>query len=92
MSLSRLFRRGLSCHQVLEVLQSYIDGETDAETARKVAAHLDGCGICDHESEVYEKIKASLASRRRPVDPDVMSSLSLFGQRLASGELNPDQL
>jgi anti-sigma factor RsiW len=79
---SRLFRRGLSCSEVLEVLQSYLDDEADADVARQVAAHLRDCDRCDRESQVYVKIKASLAGRRRPVDPQVMAALNRFGQEL----------
>ncbi|MCP4226005.1 MAG: hypothetical protein GY773_21935, partial [Actinomycetia bacterium] len=62
---NRLFRRGLSCGDVLEVLQSYLDGETEADVARQMVAHLRDCDHCDRESDVYVRIKASLASNRR---------------------------
>lgn len=79
---------GLSCAEVMEVLQAYLDGEVDAETARKVAEHLDRCDMCDDESEVFRNIKHSLASRNEPVDPDVMANLRAFSDRLVSGELD----
>lgn len=85
---NRLFRRGMSCGEVLEVLQSYLDDETDADVARQVAAHLDDCDHCDRESDVYLRIKVSLASRRRPVDPEVMTALTRFGQELLSKDLD----
>ncbi|MGI9616893.1 MAG: anti-sigma factor family protein [Acidimicrobiales bacterium] len=87
----QLFRRGMSCSQVLEVLQSYIDGETDEETARNVLAHLDRCERCDRESFVYRRIKVSLSSREIVVDPEVMAALTRFGERVARGDL-PDDL
>lgn len=79
---------GMSCDEVMEVLQAYLDGEVDAETARKVAEHLDQCSMCDDESAVFRNIKQSLAARSEPVDPDVMASLRAFGDRLVSGELD----
>ena len=39
--LARLFRRGMSCSDVLEVLQSYLDGETDSNVARLVAESIE---------------------------------------------------
>ncbi len=76
------FRRTLSCDEVMEVLQAYLDGEVDVETARKVAGHLEMCAACSNESEVYERIKHNLASRRRDIDPEVRSALESFARDL----------
>lgn len=81
------FRGGPSCDDVMEVLQSYLDGEVDAETARKIAGHLEDCTDCDTESEVYRSIKASLAQSAEPVDPEVLASLRAFSDRLVAGEI-----
>lgn len=75
-------RGELSCNEILEVLQSYLDGETDEETARNVSIHLAGCTNCCRESEVYQNIKTSLASRQKPVDADVMDALRSFSDQL----------
>lgn len=80
-------KKGYSCDDVMQVLQSYLDGETDVETARKVAAHLDDCQDCDLESSVYAGIKASLATRAEPVDAAVMDTLRDFSNRVVSGEI-----
>ncbi|MEM7272944.1 MAG: zf-HC2 domain-containing protein [Actinomycetota bacterium] len=80
--LRQRFRKGMTCAEVMEVLQTYLDGETDVEVARAVAKHLEDCPACDRESEVYRGIKVSLATRQRPVDPDVMASLRRFGEQL----------
>ena len=85
MKMMRLFsklRGGPSCDEILEVMQSYLDGETDEETARKVAGHLSSCTECDRESQVYIGIKNSLASRRKPVDPEIMDALRQFSDQL----------
>lgn len=84
MRLMNMFRRGPSCEEILEVLQSYLDGETDEETAKKVVGHLADCAACDRESQVYKEIKISLASRRKPVDPEIMKALHQFGDELIS--------
>ncbi len=75
-----------SCEEIMEVLQSYLDGEIDAETAKKVAGHLESCTQCDRESQVYQTIKSSLANRRREVDPEVLAALRQFGQQLESAD------
>ncbi len=86
--IKKLFRRrGMSCDAVMEVLQSYLDGETDAETARLVAAHLHTCTDCDQETATFRRIKLSLASTPSPVDPAIISSLQHFSARLTRGEL-----
>lgn len=81
--LKRLFGGDdLTCEEVMEVLQAYLDGEVDLETAQRVATHLDRCEACTTESDVYDRIKASLASQRRPIDPDVRSQLEQFTRNL----------
>jgi anti-sigma factor (TIGR02949 family) len=82
MRLLQRLRGELSCQEVLEVLQAHLDGEVDDRTARRVAAHLDKCNPCHHEAAVYEEIKAGLARRRRPVDPEILDQLGAFGLRL----------
>lgn len=84
----KLFSRGPSCAEVLEVLQSYVDGETDDSTARGVLSHLERCQHCDHESIVYSRIKVSLSKNRRDIDPEIRSALCRFGERVARGELS----
>lgn len=88
--MKRLFgrKKGYTCDDVMVVLQSYLDGETDAETARKVAAHLDECEDCDLESSVYKGIKASLASRSEPVDAAVLATLRDFSNRVVHGDID----
>jgi anti-sigma factor RsiW len=78
-------RRIPSCAEVMETLQGYLDGEIEAGEARRVAAHLRACVACDNESAVYLDIKASLARRRRSIDPEVRAALEAFGRDLAGG-------
>lgn len=75
-------RGSMSCGDVLKVIQSYIDGEIDANTARKVAAHLEQCHHCADEEHIYAQIKTSLAKRRHHVDMDVLEQLMSYGERL----------
>ncbi|MGF1599938.1 MAG: anti-sigma factor family protein [Acidimicrobiales bacterium] len=82
----RARRHQMSCAAVLEILQSYVDGETDAADARRVALHLERCGLCDGEAAVYRRIKMSLSRQRAVVDPSVLEALTRFGERVARGE------
>ena len=77
---------GMSCHQVGELLQQYLDGQIDADRAGRIEAHLDECRRCGMEAETYERIKATLAAQRPDVPAEPLDRLREFGQRLARGE------
>lgn len=81
-------RRRLSCHQVGELLQTYLDVELDADAARKVEAHLEDCLRCGLEVEAYEALKASLQRVPAGVDDEPVARLRAFGERLA--RVGPD--
>ncbi|MEM7340019.1 MAG: zf-HC2 domain-containing protein [Actinomycetota bacterium] len=87
MLFDRIFRRNqMTCGEVMEVLQAYLDGEVDADQARRIAAHLDRCAACDNEASVFGRIKVSLSTRQRSVDPQILDALTSYSQRLAQGE------
>jgi len=67
--------------QVGRVLQSYVDGEADEVTARRVAVHLEECRRCGLELAAYREIKSTLARREAP-DPDAVRRLHDFGRSL----------
>ena len=73
---------GPSCQEILDVLQAYLDGEVDAATAAKVAQHLDRCSGCTDEAATYEEIVEEIHQRARPIDPQVIASLEMFGMQL----------
>ncbi len=77
---------GMSCHQVGEVLQQYLDEEIDAERASRIEAHLEECRRCGMEAETYERIKATLAAQRPDVPAESVDRLREFGEQLARGE------
>lgn len=85
-------RKQLSCHQVGQVLQSYLDDELDDDAARKVAAHLEDCRRCGLEAETYEALKASLQRGPAGLADEPVTRLREFGERLARGEIDPDEL
>ncbi len=77
---------GMSCHQVGEVLQQYLDGHIDADRARRIEAHLEECRRCGMEADTYERIKSTLAAQRPEVPAEAVDRLREFGERLARGE------
>jgi anti-sigma factor RsiW len=81
------FRRTVACTEVLVLLQSYLDGETDASEARGLVGHLDRCSHCDRERQLYADIKRALGARRVACDPEILAALTSYGQRLSRGEI-----
>ena len=77
---------GISCHQVGEILQQYLDGHIDAERASRIEEHLEACRRCGLEAETYEHIKVTLANQRSDVPAESVDRLREFGERLARGE------
>ncbi len=72
-----------SCMEVMRVLQSYLDGQTDEVTARRVSKHLEACRRCGLEAVTFREIKASLARRSTGPPPTAVESLRDFGAALA---------
>ncbi|HEX2026704.1 MAG TPA: zf-HC2 domain-containing protein [Nitriliruptorales bacterium] len=66
------------CHEVAEVLQTYVDGELDAATAMLVADHLEDCRRCGMEASAYRDMKARLARLADAADPAAVDRLKLF--------------
>lgn len=73
----------MSCREVARVLQSYLDGQVDELTTRRVTAHLDDCRRCGLESHVYQELKQALARRATRVDPSIVERVQAFGRELA---------
>ena len=75
----------MRCMRTMPILQSYLDGNVDEGTARRVAAHLEGCRRCGLEVEVYSAIKRALADDRDTIDSEVIERLQHFASNLAHG-------
>lgn len=67
--------------RVGRVLQSYLDGETEEATARRVAAHVEECRRCGLELRTYLEIHNALTRRTRPNEAAV-ARLRGFGEAL----------
>ena len=70
------------CMRTMPLLQSYLDGALDDDSACRVAAHLEDCRRCGLEISVYTEIKQALAARPRPIDAGVVDRLRSFAARL----------
>lgn len=87
--LSRVFRRGMSCHQVDAVLQQYLDDELDAAEVPKVLKHLETCRDCGMEADLYSRIKSSLHAHEGAPDDSSMLRIRELANELATSGL-PD--
>lgn len=75
-----------SCRSIARVVEAYLDGECDAETAARVVTHLEVCAPCAEETRSLEAIKEALATGRCcGSDPAVVASLSAYAKRLSQG-------
>lgn len=87
-------RRPMDCHQVAEVLQTYLDGEVDAVTAVRISRHLEACRRCGMELHAYRQIKKALAGHRERTDPEALSRLRAFSHQLMTqgpGDRQPER-
>lgn len=73
----------MSCAEVGELLQHYLDGELDESRADRLADHLEHCLRCGLEADTYIEIKVSLARRAAPLPPASVERLRRFGATLA---------
>ena len=71
------------CMEVMRVLQSYLDGQTDEVTTRRVANHLDACRRCGLEATTYREIKAALTRTGAALDPSAVERLRSYAAGLA---------
>lgn len=73
-----------SCRSIASVVEAYLDGECDPDTARDVVAHLEVCRPCAEETRALEAIKAALVTGRCcGADPAVVASLRAYAKRLS---------
>ncbi len=80
----RLFRRAPSlhvgdqpdCHEVAEVLQSYLDGELAGTDADRVADHLAHCARCDIEAATVQQVIDAIQRQRPTIDDAALDRLT----------------
>ena len=90
MSLRNLFRpsgkRPMTCNEVGQWLQHYLDGQLDDRRSQRLSAHLEDCRRCGLEADTYRRIKHSLADHQTVVSADSLARLREFGERIARGD------
>ena len=79
-------RRPMTCGEVGQWLQHYLDGELDERRSGRLAAHLEDCKRCGLEADVYDQIRRSLVGHRAEVPAESIARLREFGARIARGE------
>lgn len=73
----------MGCMAVVRVLQSYLDGEVDESTARRVSRHLEICRRCGMEADTYRAIKAAMARTGPGWDELTRRRLEEFAHRVS---------
>jgi len=80
----------MTCHEVGELLQHFLDDELDAGRGQRIAEHLEDCRRCGLEAETYTRIKRTIAERHHDDLPaESIRRLREFGEHLARGEEPP---
>lgn len=59
----------LTCTEVQDTLEAYLDGELDADTYASVASHVESCATCQDEVRFVEAISGALHELPRPEPP-----------------------
>ncbi len=72
-----------NCREVGQALQSYLDGEFDEVTARRIARHLAVCRRCGMNAAMYRQMKEALRRRSGELDPSAVARLRAFAQDLS---------
>lgn len=75
-----------SCRAITRIVESYLDGECDSETAQRVVAHLEVCTRCADETRSLEEIKRTLVTGRCcGSDPQAVANLRAYVKHLSQG-------
>ena len=77
------------CHEVAEVLQSYLDGELAERDAGRVAEHLEHCHRCDIEATTVQQVIAAIQRQRPVLDDATVGRLTGVIDQLAQPDEPP---
>ena len=75
----------MSCSEANELIQAYLDHNTDPATGALVAEHLGDCPPCESEFAVYQRILDALSRCRPDVPSDTAERLHKFCTSLCDG-------
>jgi anti-sigma factor RsiW len=60
----------MTCHELVEYLMGYLEGDLDSETRRAFETHLDECPSCVGYMKSYEQtVKVGRSARDGPEGP-----------------------
>lgn len=82
--LLRRLRDRLECRRVRPLLQSFADGELDAEQRQRAARHLAACRRCGLEAATYTMLIGRLQGLGQAGDADAVARLEAFVRDLAT--------
>lgn len=68
---------GVSCAEVRDLVQCYLDDELDETRAAMLTAHLHRCKRCGVEAETYRRMKVALAPDPPPATVDRLRRFAL---------------
>jgi anti-sigma factor RsiW len=63
----------MQCERARELLSPYLDGELSAQERRVVAAHIEGCRICEAQVADFQRVGRTLAEAGREPMPKALA-------------------
>ncbi|HEX2026702.1 MAG TPA: zf-HC2 domain-containing protein [Nitriliruptorales bacterium] len=76
-------RQAGACRRARSLLQSFLDGQLEADLALVVARHLEACRRCGLELETYRALRGALTGLRPVPDEAALERLAAFVDGLA---------
>lgn len=80
---------GLRCSQVLAALSDYLDAGLPEEMVRQVAAHVQGCRVCEQFGGQFAQAIAALRTELREPEALPGDVADRLRSRLAAGSSPP---
>jgi anti-sigma factor (TIGR02949 family) len=76
------------CNETLRELETFLDGELDAEELAEIRHHLEGCPDCLEAFDFHAELKAVIARKCRsdPMPPGLMSRIERCFQTDIDGD------
>lgn len=84
----------MQCERARELLSPYVDGELSAEERRAVAAHIQGCRVCEAQVADFHRVGRTLAETGREPMPKALAlrlraNLAREAEKAASEVVEP---
>lgn len=76
-------RRTMNCREVGLRIQSYLDGELDADKMDGIRDHLEACIECGMEADVFRQIKTDLAEHAPTANASALDRLRAFIRQIS---------